>query len=394
MSMAQLPRRSIQNGSRHDRIADAKGLQAWDGFQYLCKLIAPASARPGAPSDRVNWGLVNWDVVIDQAEAHKVGPAVWRSIDGLAGVPNSVKAYFHVLRDNNAQRNAAMLDGLFAALARLNEIGIKAAPLKGGASIAAGLYDDPAERFLNDIDLLIPREDAQASTDALRALGYTDPRPDSRIRWIAPRTHHLPPLLAPSGFCIELHTAVVQRKFEPMLPGSEVLQRTSEARWRGRTIRFLHPTDQHVHNIVHSQLHDLSATGVVELRQLRELSFLIARYRSTIDWSDVERRFRAAGHEDVLRDQLAYCRMLMGVGSPIAEADPETSMQRLKAAVGDSTDHPRSGVAALNKLIRDYALWLKANPTLALGLINPLWWPRRIRLMLSLLKHDKNDRTE
>jgi hypothetical protein len=367
-------------------MADAKVLQAWDGFQYLCKLIAPAALRGDAPSDPVNWNLVNWDAVIDQADVHKVGPAVWRSIDGLAGVPNPVKAYFHFLRDKNAQRNAAIMDGLSTALARLNELGIKAAPLKGAASIASLLYDDPAERFLSDVDLLIAPEHAQASAEALRTLGYTDLRPDPGIRLLTPRGHHLPPLLAPQGFCIELHTALVQRKFEPMLPSAEMLQRASEAPWRGNTIHFLHPTDRLVHNIVHSQLHDLSSTGVVELRQLRELSLLIARYSQAIDWREVERRFRAAGHEDVLSDQLAYCRMLMGVGSPIAEADPETSMTRLKSAVGDPAGHPRSGAAALNRLIKDYGLWLKANPTLALNLINPLWWPRRIRLMLSLLK--------
>jgi hypothetical protein len=353
----------------------------WEGFQYLCKLIAPASPRGDAPSNQIDW-----DVVIGLAETHKVGPAVWQSIDGAVGVPNAVKAYFHTLRDKNAQRNAAILDGLSTALARLNELGIKAAPLKGAASIAFGLYDDPAERFLSDVDLLIAPEDAQASAEALRTLGYTDLRPDPGIRLLTPRGHHLPPLLAPQGFCIELHTALVQRKFEPMLPSAEVLQRASEAPWRGNTIHFLHPTDRLVHNIVHSQLHDLSSTGVVELRQLRELSLLIARYSQAIDWREVERRFRAAGHEDVLSDQLAYCRMLMGVGSPIAEADPETSMTRLKSAVGDPAGHPRSGAAALNRLIKDYGLWLKANPTLALNLINPLWWPRRIRLMLSLLK--------
>jgi hypothetical protein len=388
--MAQLPTPSIQNGSRHGRIADAKGLKAWDGFQLLCKLIAPTSPRHAAPPDTVNWELVNWDVVIDQAEAHKVSPAVWRSIDGFAGVPNSVKAYFHVLRDKNAQRNAAILDGLSTALARLNELGIKAAPLKGAASIASGLYDDPAERFLSDVDLLIAPEHAQASADALRALGYTDLCPDSGIPWITPRRHHLPPLLSRQGFSVELHTALVQRKFEPMLPTAEVWQRASEERWRGRTIHFLHPTDRVVHNIVHSQLHDLSSTGVVELRQLRELSFLIARYSQKMDWSEVERRFRAAGHQDVMFDQLTYCRMLMGVGSPIGEADPETSIKRLKSAVSDAAGPARSGAAALKRLIRDYALWFSANPSLALNLINPLGWPRRIRLMFSLLKRGEH----
>lgn len=360
---------------------DHESPKDWDGFQYLCEIVAPASPRRDA-----SWNRVDWDIVIGLAEVHKVGPAVWRSIDGLAGVPNSVKAYFHILRDKNAQRNAAILDGVAIALARLNELGIKAAPLKGAASIASLLYDDLAERFLSDVDLLIAPEHAQASAEALRALGYTSLRPDPGIRWITPRGHHLPPLLAPQGFCVELHTALVQRKFEPMLPSAEVLQRTSEEQWRGNAILFLHPTDRLVHNIVHSQLHDLSSTGVVELRQLRELSLLIARYSQVIDWREVERRFGAAGHEDVLSDQLAYCRMLMGVGSPIAEADPETSMTRLRSALGDPAGHPRSGVAALNRLIRDYGLWLKANPTLALNLINPLWWPRRFRLMLSLLK--------
>ena len=77
-----------------------------------------------------------------------------------------------------------------------------------------------------------------------------------------------------------------------------------------------------------------------ELRQLRELAYLVARYSSVVDWMEVKRRFSAAGHEQVLSEQLIYCQALLGVQCPIDERRKETAMDRLQMAVNNPTMTP------------------------------------------------------
>jgi len=348
---------------------------AWDGFRALCTLLAPVPSNPP-----VHAGAVDWDAVVRQSQAHKVGPAVWPAIAALAGVPNPIKAYFHQLHDMNARRNAALVDGLADAVERLNERGVAPALLKGAASLAGGLYDDPAERIMLDIDLLVAPDAAPACAEALRGIGYQDLH-DPQVRWVAQDTHHLPPLRAPSGdFCIELHTWLLDKEYDPMLPRAAVLRRSTEQQWRGVRVRRLDPTDRIVHNIVHAQLHhQLSARGTVELRSLRELALLALRHAEAIDWTVVARRLGAQGHARVLWEQATQCRELMGVALPVAEREPGRVMARLRVAVARPAEGRLSHLEVLRQMTREYAFWFVRDPRLALNLLNPRWWPQRIR---------------
>jgi hypothetical protein len=298
-----------------------------------------------------------------------------------------------MLRDINSRRNAALANELANVLGRLNERQINVTLLKGVASIADGLYDDPAERFLLDVDILIAPEAARECETVLRGLGYRDVIPVSR--WVVqPKIHHLAPLLAPSGeFCIELHTSVSEKQFEPMLPARAVFQRASKKQWLGESVYIPHPADRIVHNIVHSQLHHrLSSRGMVELRQLRELSYLGARYGAEIDWSNVEQRFEAAGHNSVLSDQATYCRALMTVSCPISERNAEMAMHRLRTAVNNPIVGKHTPVKAVGNLIWSYAIGFARNPTVVMNLINPLWWPKRLQRIFAILKHGEDHR--
>ncbi|MGO9357467.1 MAG: nucleotidyltransferase family protein [Xanthobacteraceae bacterium] len=348
---------------------------AWDGFRALCALLAPV--RGGSP---IEAGAIDWDALVRQAKDHKVNPAIWPAIEGRSGVPNPIKAYFHLLHDMSARRNGALLDGLATAVAQLNARGMVPALLKGAASLASGLYADPAERMMLDIDLLVAPEQALSCADALRAIGYEDLL-DPHERWVAQDTHHLPPLRAPSGdFSVEVHTWLLDKEYDPMLPRAAVLRRSTEQQWRGRRVRQLDPTDRVVHNIVHAQLHHhLSARGTLELRQLRELALMVLRHGDAIDWTDIARRLGAQGQARVLSEQATQCRELMGVALPVAERDAGRVMARLRAAVARPAEGKLSRIQVLREMMREYAFWFFRDPRLALNLLNPRWWPERIR---------------
>lgn len=348
---------------------------AWDTFRALSALLAPARGDP-APEARA----IDWDLMVRQAQDHKVSPAVWRGIERRAGVPNPIKAYFQLRHDMSARRNDAVMADLATAVVQLNGRGLVPALLKGAASVAGGLYDDPAERAMLDIDLLVAPDEARACAEALRAIGYQDLH-DPHQRWVAQDTHHLPPLRAPSGdFCIEVHAWLLDKEYDPMLPRAAVLGRATEQEWRGGRVRQLDPTDRVVHNIVHAQLHhQLSARGTLELRQLRELALLMQRHGEAIDWAEVARRLGAQGHARVLSEQATQCRELMGVVLPVAERDAARVMARLRAAIARPAPRQETRLQVLREMLREYAFWFMRDPRLALNLLNPRWWPERIR---------------
>lgn len=107
-----------------------------------------------------------------QLRDHLVAPLAFR-----AGDPEFRRD--HVANALLAARRAQVLAEAIAALAAA---GIPAALLKG-ASYAATLYADPADRPMHDVDVLVPGARHDAARAALGALGYRDRgRPAERSR--------------------------------------------------------------------------------------------------------------------------------------------------------------------------------------------------------------------
>jgi hypothetical protein len=343
-------------------------------------MLAPKAVGPVPTCDDKNWELI-----VRFASEHMASPAVWRAVEGATAAPEEVKAYFRAIHELNVERNRMILEGLAELLTRFDEFGIKSVLLKGGASLASGLYDDPAERVLVDIDVLVAPEHIKAAETALRTNGYEDAKDVGPPRWFRPPHHHLPPLIPPTGgFSIELHTSLAgSKQFESLLPPAAILERAIVVPWNGRSIFVPHPTDFLIHNIVHSQLqHELQSQGTIELRQLRELALFVVRARDEVDWIEVERRFSSAGFGRVLAEQAIYSQALMGVAFPVGECDAQRAMDRLRSSILN----PDRGVWA--ELADIYIGGFLREPRLAINLLNPFWWPERIGNIRALLKRN------
>jgi Uncharacterised nucleotidyltransferase len=366
-------------------------LTRWTAFLDLCALLAPQAIASEPLHD---W---DWKLIVRLASDHMITPAVWRSINGRDFVPDEVKAYFREIHKMNTERNALILGALIETVSRLQGIGIEPILLKGAASLASGLYTDPGERVLVDVDLLVSSRQVEAAAAALCGMGYVAyaplgedlpaPSPDLPPRWVrrnAPQKphFHIAPWIHPSGiFSIEIHRSLVTEEFERILPTDNMFARAVAIQWNGHSVFVLHPTDRIVHNIVHAQLLDARFfCGTIELRQTRELAFLAAHDGHAVDWQEVEYRFSSTGHANVLAEQAALCPALMGVPLPVLAADVRHSMHRLRQGL-----HPRA-TTALATVTRDYIAGFLNDPWLALNLANPFWWPQRIRGIWRLLQ--------
>lgn len=343
--------------------------ERWIVYRQLCDLL---SLAPGRLADRDDW---RWEEIVALASRHLVSPALVDPIARIPSAPADLKNYLSEIRAMNARRNAIIADALFAVNGVLTRGGVRPIFLKGAASLVTGLYDDPGERMMGDVDVLIAPKDIDAAERLLRTAGYVFGSPDEHGAEAAD-FHHLPMAIHPdTGVGIELHRSLVTRENRTLLPADPVLARAIDVSWRGRSFAVSCATDRAIHNIVHDQLQDRGAKrGVGSLRQLRELARLASREGDAIDWREIETRFSRAGHGKVLAMQATCCRSLMGVALPVREADEETAMAVLRHGIRRlSRAETALALAGL------YARNLRRRPGLAFNLLSPARWPSRIR---------------
>jgi len=195
----------------------------------------------------------------------------------------------------------------------------------------------------------------------------------------SPEPHHEAALVHEhTGIRVELHRALSVPQFAALLPAQDALRRAAPISANGMTFSVLAPTDRIVHHVQHTQLHHQGAqSAIVELRQLVDLAILVDAFGSDIDWTDVEFRFASNGYADVLADYLAYLALLLDRRVPAHISDLETVMARLRAGVEAPPDRkPRETSGAIAS---EYWTRFRRRPALAINLIDPRFWPGRLR---------------
>jgi hypothetical protein len=215
----------------------------------------------------------------------------------------------------------------------------------------------------------------------LSDLGYRQAGTD---RWFTRPSHHLPPLIhRETGLGIELHREICSTSMGGALDTSRMFARATERKWLGKRLKVLGGTDRVLHHIVHSQIHHAHhEQGRTELRHLLDLALLAARCSSEIDWDEVSHSFVANDHAAVLENQAAQCAALLGCPLPVSYGDPYASLARLRSTL--MTGQLKRVNARL--VISRYWRSFMDHPQLAINLLNPKWWPGRIRSVMFKLR--------
>lgn len=309
-----------------------------------------------------------------------------------ADAPSDVRDYFAAVRTLTGQQAKVLLILSAEIVSALQAIGAQPILLKGAAALAQGLYPSYGTRLMTDIDVLITDTKMKESTDALARRGYR-PRPYKNRRSIVrhvpkegdhdvtppPWPHHDWPLVhEPTGVQIELHRAITYPRFARLLSAEDASRRATPVSANGMTFSVLAPTDRIVHHVLHAQLHHEGAqSAIVGLRQLADLAILVDAFGGDIDWTDVGFRFATNGHADALADYLAYLALLLDRRVPAPVSDLEMVMARLRAAVEAPPDRkPRETTGAI---ALEYWARFRRRPALAINLIDPRFWPGRLR---------------
>ncbi len=221
---------------------------------------------------------VAWERVVRLASEHLVTPALHGRLlsrNLLPRLDDDLQSYLETVAELNRRRNHAAIRQLAEITCALNALGVQPVLLKGAALLLSGVYADPAERVIRDLDILVRPEDLAASVRGLAELGYTplDVSRDYRHH------HHLAPLgKADRLLTVELHRQVVPTVYQRRFPAARFIERSSTFFWQGSTVLLPAPDDMFVHNAIHHQLADRNLwAGGFLLREALDLVALAGR---------------------------------------------------------------------------------------------------------------------
>jgi hypothetical protein len=148
---------------------------------------------------------VNWEAAFNLAGKHNLVPFLEMALPHQTA-PEKIAALITKENRRRKMRAAVMIQDFKRVHRSLVENGIRVMPIKGIA-LAHTIYPIVSLRYFDDIDLLVPIQDAPQAEETLKKIGYIihprAPKPD----W-----HHLPPYIHHQhSTMIEIHTDLIRR---------------------------------------------------------------------------------------------------------------------------------------------------------------------------------------
>src|SRR5271156_3147553 len=164
-------------------------MRRWEAFRFISDALQSILRREALSIDA---DRISWDVVLQLASEHVVTPTLAWALKETRLIPEEVRDYLNITLDLNRRRNETILGCLEAALAALNSVGCEPLLLKGGATILEdGLYPDLSVRYLNDLDILVPKSRLSDASAALSKIDFHVMPAHENIE----HAHHLPALV-------------------------------------------------------------------------------------------------------------------------------------------------------------------------------------------------------
>ena len=191
----------------------------------------------------------------------------------------------------------------------LRRAGLDPVVLKGGA-LRDTTYDEPAQRPIGDLDLLLTPEAADDAIRVLETAGYREIWSGAVLEWY--RRHHYHSGMAhPNGFVVEVHWGLTRPSRPWQLRADKFLRRSVLTELTtGVQVRTPSPEDMALH-LASQNLEDHFS----RLRRLVDLDRVIAREQG-MDWAYLWKSAKDGRLEIVLAYSLQLCYALLRTSVP------------------------------------------------------------------------------
>lgn len=283
--------------------------------QLLCAIVTPKANIESdiliKPAQATN--------LIELANLNFMNFALYAGLQAkqlLKHFSNQEQAYLKDYFELNQQRNNEFINELQHIIQVLNKINIEPVLLKGAVALLDHWYEDRGERFLRDIDFLVPENQAQQAFECLQERGYTLVNPlDEKLHEL--KTHQLAALHKEgSPLVIEIHTSPVSLKAKSLLTAAMVfknqvaLNPESFKRFGSNNHDLLKcyiPSPEHclLIAIIHTQIADNNyQKGMFFLRHGMDIQRILERYQFQ-SLNTLNALFKSQGFSTLLPDYLS-----------------------------------------------------------------------------------------
>ena len=283
-----------------------------DEARLLFLAIKPHDPRDDEAFAALATSPVRWPFLVRIAERERMVPILWQGLRarGVAAPPDidaAVRRWSAVAEFKMALKRR-MLEQVVARLAAER---IPVMLLKG-AALALSVYPSFAQRPMNDLDVLVPAEQAPRAWQAFRDLGWT-PELKGDVGFYD-AFHHLMPLVDPAGseIVLEIHRSMLPQPDPFRLAESELWRDSAEVRVGEHSARIPSTAHQLLHLSVHFAWQHSLRSGLA--RTVRDVATVVAAH--DLDWDTFARLARDAKAATSVYWTLALTRDLAGAEIP------------------------------------------------------------------------------
>jgi hypothetical protein len=267
---------------------------------------------------------VSWPLLLERARGYGITPVICQNLQALdfRNVPQQARSELTNFYKVNAIRNELLGSELARILGLLGKAGIPAMPLKGIA-LAESLYDEPAMRFCEDIDVLVPKERIIEAVHIIAAAGYKPDFEEPFLLDLLVRYGKDCFLMRETPMCtypIELHCG--------LLWGGELERGLLKRIWSDAIRKTVYKAEafalsaewEFLYLAIHAARH-----GQLALKWLIDLDRFCSR--STLDWQSIEQKAIELGWKGAIQESLSQCAYFLGTTIEPAFASTKSARQ-------------------------------------------------------------------
>ncbi|MBI4508019.1 MAG: nucleotidyltransferase family protein [Deltaproteobacteria bacterium] len=271
--------------------------------------------------------VTSWGELWDLSRVNATAPLVTFNLKKLGlldKVPRDVASRFEEASEKIKVANEARLKVARELFAEFSAKGIPVVILKG-ILFAETIYKNPHYKKMNDVDILVRREDLDAIYDIYGRMGFFSaaelvggsPRKQEKF------SHHAPPFFSRDLKCmIGTHWGLITPLAPYKLDYSAIWSRVRDIDFYGHPAKSMAPEDNLHHLCVHLPYYK---TGV---RELADIYNLVRRCRKELDWPLFLSEVAKAGTENLVYHALSLSDRLSpdpDVKKAVAAVEPRTS---------------------------------------------------------------------
>jgi len=250
-----------------------------------------------------------WSQVTELAQKQDVATLLYRHIRSLnIALPGDAAEKLKRIYRQNTLRNLRWYQQLAKLLRLLQDRDVPLIVLKE-AYLAEAVYGDIGLRTMEDVDLLVRKDDLLRVEHELLAAGCI---PQQYHRVISPDNHHFQYALPGGGPLVEIHWAILDPSYSSQIDMDELWSRAQHVTLAQSPALALCPEDLLLHLCLHTAVHAFD----MRTRMLCDIGEVVGRWEAELDWQGIGTRARQWGHLRAIYVILRLARELLGVAVP------------------------------------------------------------------------------